>query len=170
MELWDLYDKNRQFINKTHIRGDKLNDGEYHIVVSIWTMSSDGHILITLRDPRKEDYPLKWENTAGSAISGESSLQAAKRELKEETGIIIHEDEIILVDSNIEKTAFIGTYFVRKEKETTCIILQDMETVDYKWITFDTLIEMINDETIAKPVGDRIMPYINKLKDFLLNK
>ena len=33
MEYWDLYDKNRQKLNKVVKRGDYLKDDEYHLVV-----------------------------------------------------------------------------------------------------------------------------------------
>ena len=29
MEYWDLYNKDKQKLNKTHLRGEKLNPNEY---------------------------------------------------------------------------------------------------------------------------------------------
>lgn len=46
----------------------------------------EGFVLLTLRSASK-DYPLTWEFPAGSALAGESSVDAAIRELREETGL-----------------------------------------------------------------------------------
>ena len=36
MELWDLYDAQRQPMNKLQMRGKPIPEGYYHIVVFIW--------------------------------------------------------------------------------------------------------------------------------------
>ena len=36
MEYWDLYDKDRNKLNKVVERGQKLSDDEYHLVVNAW--------------------------------------------------------------------------------------------------------------------------------------
>ena len=88
MELWDLFDAGRRPLVRTHPRGTPCAAGEYHIVVSVWTLDSRDNFLLTLRDPAKESYPNTWENTGGSALAGETSRAAAVRELAEETGIL----------------------------------------------------------------------------------
>ena len=40
MEYWDLYDKERNKLNKIVKRGDKLQDDEYHIVINAWIRNS----------------------------------------------------------------------------------------------------------------------------------
>jgi len=87
MELWDLYDKDRRPLGIIHKRGDRLKRGTYHLAVGIWTVNSNNELLITLRDKAKKEWPSLWENTAGSVLKGETSLQGAVRELFEETGI-----------------------------------------------------------------------------------
>lgn len=54
MELWDLIDKDRNPLRRTHNRKDPMIPGEYHIVVEILTVTSQGQLLITLRDHNKE--------------------------------------------------------------------------------------------------------------------
>lgn len=51
------------------------------MVVEVWTVNSEKNILVTLRYASKEIYPNKWENSGGSALAGETSKQAAVREL-----------------------------------------------------------------------------------------
>jgi len=36
MEPWDIYDINRNFTNRKHIRDILLAEGDYHLVVHVW--------------------------------------------------------------------------------------------------------------------------------------
>ena len=153
MEHWDLYDENRQPLNRTLIRGEQKQPNEYHTVVEVWTVNSNGEILVTLRDSNKIDYPDKWENTGGSVLTGETSRQGAIRELYEETGIVASEDELILLGTYQEKSAFVDIYLLRRDISIENIVLQKGETVDAKWITLDILDNMIKDLTLAQPTG-----------------
>ena len=87
MELWDLYDKNRTPIGKTHIRGAKIPEGFYHLVVHVWIKNSKGEYLISQRSASRPIFPLMWECVGGSVLAGEDSLTGAIREVKEEVGI-----------------------------------------------------------------------------------
>ena len=91
MELWDAYDRNFKKIEGiTLIRGEEssIPKGIYHMVVLILVRHVDGQYLLMRRSPGKA-YPLYWEATAGgSVLQGESAIEGALRELREETGII----------------------------------------------------------------------------------
>ena len=85
-EIWDVYDKYRCPTGKTHRRGDPLAKGDYHLVAHVWIQDSNGRFLLTMRSPNK-GFPNLWECTGGSALTGEDSLTAAVREVREETGL-----------------------------------------------------------------------------------
>lgn len=89
IEKWDAYDK---YFNKiadgSLIRGEVIPDGVYHLVGEIIVKHTDGTYLLMQRDYKKQ-FGGKWELTAGgSALQGESPLECAIRELREETGIV----------------------------------------------------------------------------------
>lgn len=86
-ELWDLYDKNKNVTGKIHERGTWIEDGYYHLVVHIWIKNKDGKYLISRRSASREANPLKLECQGGSVLKGETSLEGAIRETKEEVGI-----------------------------------------------------------------------------------
>lgn len=86
MELWDIYDKNRNKTGKTIKRGERLKQGEYHLIVHIWIKNSNNEFLIQQRSEKVKN-PLVWSTTGGSAVAGEDSFTAALREVKEELGI-----------------------------------------------------------------------------------
>jgi 8-oxo-dGTP diphosphatase len=64
LEIWDLYDANRQPLGRTIVRGESLADGEYYICGEIWVMNSAGQFLITKRHPDKKAGNL-WEFVGG---------------------------------------------------------------------------------------------------------
>lgn len=158
-EYFDLFDSERKPLGLTHRRGDVLPAGMYHQVVEIWTFNSRGEILMTLRDPMKDAYPDYWENTGGSVLSGEVSLEAAVRELFEETGVVATPEELVYVDTILGKTAFYDIYFLKKDWPLDSIRLQAGETVDAKWVNYNTLNEMIAANTIAPPIMVRLEAY-----------
>ena len=159
MELWDLFDENRRFLYKQHNRKEPLAPGHYHVVVVVCVVNSKEEILVTLRHPAKETYANCWENTGGSVLAGETSRQGAVRELKEETGIGVSEEELMLLGSVRGISAFYDFYVVRKDVELSDIVLQENETADARWVTLEQFIQMGEDGTLAEPVYRRFRQF-----------
>ena len=97
MELWDVYDINKNRTGKVIDRHSRqmLKDGEYHLLVEAIIINSNGEILLSKRSNQKQKYPLMWECCGGSCIKGETSLQAILRELKEELGLNFKQTDAI---------------------------------------------------------------------------
>lgn len=88
MELWDIYDINKNRTGRTMKRNDWcLKDNEYHLTVLGVVARSDGKFLITRRVMTKSWAPGWWEVSGGAAQAGEDSKDAVLREVKEETGL-----------------------------------------------------------------------------------
>lgn len=88
MEYWDIYDKNKQLTGRTMRKNDWcLADDEYHLTVLGVVARPDGKFLITKRVMTKSWAPGWWEVSGGAAMAGESSLEAVRREVLEETGL-----------------------------------------------------------------------------------
>ena len=79
-ELWDLYDADRNCTGETHIRGQHIPDGRYHIAVHVWLYNQQGQFLISQRAATRPAFPLYWETVGGSVTKGEDSLTGAVRE------------------------------------------------------------------------------------------
>lgn len=162
MELWDLYDKDRKPLGRLHKRGEPLPKGTYHIVVSVLTLNLKGQILITLRDYDKNPYPALWEITAGSAIAGEDSRTAAKRELSEETGIDITDDELEFAHTYVSgggSGSIVDMYIVRKNIGINKVHLQNGETVAVKWAFPEEFEKLIEEHKVTPPVARRYEIY-----------
>ena len=99
MELWDLYNEQRELTGRDHVRGEEVPQGFYHLVVHIWIRNSKGEYLISQRSADRPAYPLMWECVGGSVTKGEDSLTGALRETKEEVGLTLSPEDGKLVYS-----------------------------------------------------------------------
>ena len=158
MELWDLYDKDRKPLNRTHVRGEAFAEGEYYVSCEIWVRNSKGEFLITKRHPDKKAGNL-WEFAGGGTLAGETTTQSAVRELKEETGIQSQESELQLFATYQHKNYFLDLFLLNKDLEISDIVLQPGETIDAKWASEETILQMIDNEEFVYSVSLRFKTY-----------
>ena len=147
IELWDAYDSKLNKIDGvTLVRGEDVPDGYFHLVSEIIVKHTDGSYLIMQRDMRKHLGGM-WEATAGgSALQGEDPLTCALRELREETGIEASElIEIGRVLHHSHKTYYVD-YLCVTDADKNSVVLQEGETMAYKWVTASELRKMSRDE------------------------
>ena len=94
MEFWDIYDENKQLTGRKMKRNDWcFKEGEYHLTVLGVIARPDGTFLITKRVMTKAWAPGWWEVSGGGVQAGESSEEAVRREVKEETGLDVRNAE-----------------------------------------------------------------------------
>ncbi|MBO4883817.1 MAG: NUDIX domain-containing protein [Clostridia bacterium] len=161
MEYWDLYDENLRPLGRTHRRGEPMEPGTYHIGVDIWVINARGEILLTLRAPEKEDLPNEWENTCGSALAGETAVEAAMRELREETGILAGPDELQEFARRVKGDVHLFTYLLRRDVPLSSLVFQPGETVDAMYVTPKRLDAMVAEPFGARPAGER-WPFVRE--------
>lgn len=161
-EYWDIYDKNRVFQNRTILRGEPFADGEYYVSCEVWFQNSKGELLITLRSPNKKAGGL-WEFVGGGVLAGETTAQAAAREVKEEIGIDITESELTYLYEYKQRNYFMDIYLVNKDVNINDIVLDLNEATDAKWVTKDELEVMIEDRQFVNSVAQRYDLLKNKL-------
>ena len=158
MELWDIYDKNRQKTGGTHERGKDMLSGDYHLVIHVWIINDKGEFLIQKRQPWKEGYPDMWDcSVAGSAILGDTSEKAAIRETKEELGIDLDMSKGELLFTVKFSQGFDDIWLVRQNVDINDLKLQYEEVADAKWVVESEIRELIlNGEFIAHDYIEKI--------------
>lgn len=137
-EMWDAFDEHENYLGyqiKRSMAKD-LPEGVYHIVVMVYTKTSDGKILVTQR-ARNKTYPLKWEITGGSIVTGETPVEGAARELSEETGILQTLENFREIYVHVDKIrhCIYHCYLTCIPKEVP-VKLQMGETMDYRFLDF----------------------------------
>ena len=103
MEIWDLYNEDRSLSGQYMVRGDQIPENKYHLVVHVWIRNKEGQYIISQRSVNRPNNPLMWETAGGSVLQGESSIEGALREVKEEIGIDLNKDKGKIVFSCIRK-------------------------------------------------------------------
>ena len=164
MELWDIYDENRKPKGYTHIRGEKMRPGDYHITVNVWIKNSSGEFFLTKRSPEKV-HPGYWECTGGSVIAGDTSLECAVKETYEEAGIVLDPSDGELVHSynRMEKRGmpdFCDVWFFRKDFDLSDVVLQEGETCDAMWASKEKILKLLDDGKLV-PVFDYLDIILN---------
>lgn len=148
-ELWDAYNRDFTKINgDVLVRGQHIPENIFHLVCDIIVKHVDGSYLIMQRDHEKT-HGGQWELSAGgSALQGEEPEDAAKRELKEETGVegTICEIGRMVIDKN---HSIYVVYLCETDCKKDSVVLQQGETIDYRWISRQELLAMTEEELIS---------------------
>lgn len=146
MELWDVYDKNRNLTGRTMERGSEFGKGDFHLVIHVCIFNSKNEMLIQQRQPWKKGWPNMWDITVGGcAVSGETSIEAAEREMFEEIGYEIDlSDERPFFTINFE-VGFDDYYLVEREIEIKDLTLQYEEVQSVKWASKDEILQLVKE-------------------------
>lgn len=148
MELWDIYDNNKQRTGHTMKRNDWcLQDGEYHLTVLGVVARPDGRFLITKRVMTKAWAPGWWEVSGGAVQAGEDSRDAVIREVKEETGLDVTDADGGYVFSYKRENPgegdnyFVDIYRFIMDFEESDVTLQEEETDGFMLATAEQIKE-----------------------------
>lgn len=162
MEYWDIYDRDRCKTGRTMIRGDKFQEGDYHLVVHVCIFNSKNEMLIQQRQPFKDGFPDKWDITVGgSAVAGDTSQSAAEREAFEELGLVIDLQSVRPHLTLNFQQGFDDFYLIEQEVEVTKLRLQPEEVKAAKWASKEEIFQMIED--------GRFVPYHMQLIDLFFD-
>lgn len=144
MEIIDLYDNKKQKLNKTMVRSaEEPVDGEFKLSVHTWLLNSKGELLIQKRNENLKRNPGKWAFTGGAVDTNETSLEGAIREVKEEIGIDIKDDEIEYLLSFKREKGFVDIWLVKKDVAIDELVLQKEEVSEAKWVSLKELIKLV---------------------------
>lgn len=145
MEIFDLYTRDRIKTGETILRGSKVPDGRYRLVVHIAVFNAKGEMLIQHRAKDKDRYPNLWDFSAGgSVIAGENSSQGASRELFEEIGIKHNFSDTIPSFSINFECGFDDFYIIHTELNIEDLVFQKEEVQGAKWAGKEEILNMLS--------------------------
>lgn len=136
MDLQDVYNDKRQLTGIKKYR-NQFNSDEFSMSTFIWIVNDDGKILVQFRSKKDDNKPGTWGITGGAVESGENILMASVRELHEELGLNIEEQELIFIASERRKRKFFEYYMLNSNIDIEQLNLQKEEVEKVEWITLD---------------------------------
>lgn len=104
-----------------------------------------------------------WSQTGGAVDEGETTLQAALRECKEELGIDINPNNIELVMTFKRKFDFVDVWLVKQDIDISELVLQEDEVADVKWATVEEIRDLMKSDKLAKSIDIYFDMFINLL-------
>ena len=160
MERFDLYDSHRRFTGRTIARGEDVPDGLRRLVVHVCVFNQKGEMLIQQRQPFKEGWPNLWDVSVGGGVqAGETTQQAARRELMEELGLEFDfENETPMLTTTFRK-GFDDLYIIHLEPDLSTLRLQPEEVQAVRWAGRDEVLSMIENGTFI-PYSRPFMEYV----------
>lgn len=154
MELLDIVDE------KDNLTGEKADrkiiheKGLWHREIVVHIINEKKEMLIQKRAATKRLCPNMWALCAGHIDAGEIPIKAAIRELEEEIGLAVDEDELTYI--GIQKTSkkrdgvinnhFKYIYLVKTNTKLEDFKIQCEELSEIKYISIEELIEVIKNK------------------------
>ena len=163
MELFDLYTEDREKTGKTMVRGKKVPEGFYRMVIHVCIFDEAGRMLIQQRQPFKEGWLNRWDiSVGGSAVAGDSSRSAAERETMEELGLPVDLTDMRPSLTIYFERGFDDYYVLTNDVDLSTLRLQPEEVQAVQWTGQDEILQMIDD--------GRFIPYEKSLISFLFSR
>ena len=146
--------------------------GVCHGISAVALIDNSGRLLIQKRSKNKKDEPNKWDlSSAGHIDINETAKQAAIREIFEEIGIKVDENELILIDTYLNKAKldteiyinhFTYLFMIQKDISIDDIIMQKSEVSDIMFVSKKKYIDLINKGNMVEAIK-----YCNKVLGYI---
>lgn len=127
------------------VRGDATPEGRYRLVVHVCIFNTKGEMLIQQRVPFKSTWANMWDlSAAGGVVSGETSQDAARRELFEEIGLDADFSGKPHAFSSTFPEGFDDFYILEQDLDISTLRCQPEEVQALKWASLEEVHAMID--------------------------
>ena len=151
MEYIDIVDQNNNPTGEIKEKTQAHEDGNFHRTAHIWIMNDKKELLLQKRSATKKSHPNCWDiSGAGHIRAGESVINGAIRELKEELGVETKESELqyiatIKSTKNPKNMEFGYVYLLKCNNQVEEYIFEDNEVSEVKYVYFEELEKMVEE-------------------------
>lgn len=165
MELLDIYDSKGKLTGKTIERGgdlSKLKEDEHIAVGVIFIENDKGEYLIQKTSKEKGG---QFSSTGGHIDSSETPLSSIKREIEEELGIIVNENEIKEYGYLLYDMPLRFLFYIKKNIDLKDVKVQK-EEVDYvEYMSVEKIKELIKTNQMLKSHAIMFEELLKKKKE-----
>jgi len=103
-EYIDILNDHGEVSGKTCLKSEAHKNGFFHQSAHIWIFDKNKNVLIQKRAANKDTFPNLWDiSVAGHISAGELPINAAIREVEEEVGISISENQLQYIGTSTNK-------------------------------------------------------------------
>lgn len=163
-EYIELLDKDNKPNGQRVLKSEAHKNGLYHASVHIWFHTKDKQVLIQKRHKTKNTFPNLWDvSVAGHITFKERPIIAALREVEEEIGLSISENQLRNIGTSTHKHIHSKNlidyelhhiYICLFETSLKKLIIQEDEVTEVKLIPIDLLkSELEKNNTLYVPHG-----------------
>ena len=136
----------------------KNNDDNKVHYSDVIVYNEEGKLLFLKRSNLESNYPNTWTLAGGHVDAGEEHIDAASRELWEESGILKSPEEFDLIGVYSNDDVVINYYTCCIDESETNIVVEDSETQDYMWCYLSDLIK--KDITLPYNMKENIFRFL----------
>ena len=166
MELLDVYDNNGNKTGKVIDRetpDSYLSENEHIPVSIIYIENSNGDFLIQKLTKYKGSM---YSTPGGHVIHGEEPIDAVKREVKEELGLDISNDNIIYLGFLVYDYPIRFIFYLKKDIDLDNLKLLKEEVESISYMSVDKIKELINNGLMHKAhikVLEKVLEYKSEM-------
>lgn len=146
MELVDIYDEKDNYLGYCVDRKEAHDKNLWHHHAEAWIMNYEGKVLLEQRAFTKAKNPGKWCKPGGHVNAGETCEQAIKREVYEEIGLKVNDNQIEMVEifKSVKPNEhyFNYEYILFTDMKENEFILQKDEVNAVKYYTIEEMEEI----------------------------
>ena len=151
MEYLELYDKNKNKLNKTIIRGNyNFKDNEHILISVIFIENKNNEYLIEYTSKEKNSI---YSSVGGHVSKGSNELDTIIKEIYEEIGLKVLKSDITYIKDITLNTPIYSLYFLKKDIDINKLKLQSEEVESISFLTKDKILELINNNKFLKSHG-----------------
>ncbi|MBR6789592.1 MAG: methyltransferase domain-containing protein [Oscillospiraceae bacterium] len=171
MEYIDLYSREGELLRRHVPKKTERTPEEYYRHVHVILFDERGYCLMQQRSLTAKYLPGKWDVTGGGVQSGESTLDAAIREVREELGLELPAEKLQLGGFRVDEAAgrgLLDVYCVRFHfRESDCRIRRE-EVEAVKFVPYDEFIETVcyNKDEVYRGILENIRGLIHPEKSY----
>jgi isopentenyldiphosphate isomerase len=182
-EYIDIVTKEGLPTGKSALKTEIHTKGYYHNTAHVWLYNKQGDILLAQRAASKMICPLLWDvSVAGHVDAGESIEHGAVREVKEELGLTLSENDLTKIgvsecfqtyDNGIMDNEFHHTYISELTVKPIDLEIDKTEVAAIKLVslkTFQSFIDNIGIENHFVPSNKSYYKFVLKhIKETIKN-
>ncbi|MDY8138951.1 NUDIX hydrolase [Aquimarina sp. 2201CG5-10] len=179
-ELIDILDKSGNPTGNVQLKSKAHQLGLYHASAHIWFYTKDGQLLFQKRVDNKDTFPGLWDvSVAGHIGTGEKPIDAAVREIQEEIGLTVCNEDLDFIGIYLAEkkpkpylfdNEFHHIYLAKLSVSTDHLILQKEEVSDIKLIPISDFKNILKHSALIKEFVPHDDVYYNLILTSILDR